>query len=110
VVWFSRNPSTRKAVIVGWYEHATVYRRFQKPKLGEGHLLDDKPLSFKTKAQFQNCRVLDYTDRSFPIPNRFDEPGGYGQCPIWYGLGDEFLDKVWKFIQDRKANQGTTIP
>src|ERR1035437_9521448 len=36
IVWFSRDPRIDKAVIVGWYQDATIYRKFQEPNAGDG--------------------------------------------------------------------------
>jgi len=110
VIWFSRSPRTKKAVIVGWYKNATVYWKFQKPKRGEGNRLYGDPIWFKASARFDDCTLLpdSDSDRSFPIPNRYEEPGGYGQSPNWYGLGAKFLEKVWKYVQDREASQRAT--
>jgi hypothetical protein len=112
VVWFSRNPRTGKAVIVGWYEHATVYRIFRKPRRGEGHSLYGEPISYKAKARYRDCKLLNDTDsdRSFPIPNRFEKAGGYGQSANWYGLGTDFLEKVWKYILDLDGSHKATRP
>jgi hypothetical protein len=111
VVWFSRNPRTGNAVIIGWYENATVYRKFQEPKPGDRRMVKGQIVQHKVEARYSDCRLLKDSDseRYFQIPNRFERQGGYGQSPNWYGVGERFLDEVWGFIQGWKATPETTI-
>jgi len=106
VIWFSKDPRTNKAVIVGWYHSATVYRKVRFPKAGEGHKLKGDPIWYKATADATDCTCLDLPQRTFAIPSRSQESGGYGQNPNWYGLGEDFLDLVWKYIQNHGVKQG----
>ncbi|MDR3773704.1 MAG: DUF3883 domain-containing protein [Terracidiphilus sp.] len=85
---------------------------FQEPEPKEARRLEGDVISYKTKARYHDCKLLEDSDseRFFPIPNRREEEGGYGQSPNWYGLGDKFLDKVWKFVRDWKSNQSKDRP
>ena len=115
VVWFARDPRADKAVIVGWYENATVYPQFQEPVNGKGHYLGKDRIWYKATARADDCLLLPVNDRSFSIPSCGEIDGGYGRSPNWYGLGDEFLDNVWGYIRSVRAGKGrnpkaTAIP
>lgn len=107
VVWFSKDPRTDKAVIVGWYRNATVYRKVHAPKAGEGHKLNGDVIWYKATAAEADCTCLDVPQRTFPIPSRSQRPGGYGQNPNWYGLGETFLDSVWLYVQQNGIRLGS---
>jgi len=115
VVWFSRDPRTNKAVIVGWYDDAVVYRTFQA-RQGSPILYGD-PIDYKVTASHKDCKLLVPAQRWFVVPHMSETPGGYGQNPNWYGLGESFLNKVWQYIQargtiygQRKPRPGTSAP
>jgi hypothetical protein len=105
VIWFSKDPRTNKAVIVGWYQNAMVYRKVRVPKVGEGHKLNGDPIWYKATAAATDCKCLDLPQRTFAIPSRSQESGGYGQNPNWYGLGEDFLNSVWRYIQNHGVQQ-----
>jgi hypothetical protein len=113
VIWFSRDPRTNKAFIVGWHRNATVYRDFQKHKPGKTHPIDGIVVTYKTVADAADCHVIPENERTFHIPSKNDEPGGYGQSTNWYGLDDAFLDKVWAYVGRGRypgAKRGSSKP
>src|SRR5262245_49145268 len=49
VIWVSTTPQGG-AVIVGWYNHATVYRNWQSPPAGSGRLVKSQECGFFVSA------------------------------------------------------------
>lgn len=47
VIWFATNPIKRGQVVIGWYNHATVFRAMQSPNT----LLLRKNFSYNIKAR-----------------------------------------------------------
>jgi Domain of unknown function (DUF3883) len=110
-VWFSRDPKTDRAVIVGWYRSATVYREFQQSSQGTIRKLGADLVPYKAKAKFRDCFLLPVGAREFEIPSRYELKGGYGQNPNWYGSNDRFLNKVWQFTQEwESGNYKKQVP
>ena len=101
VIWFSKNPDTRSACIVGWYRNATVYSKMQEPLTGEGNRLNGKAIRFKVKARHSDCTLLEIYERSFPVLDRKD--GGYGQNVNWYGKDEFFRGTVERYLGDRES-------
>lgn len=98
VVWFARDPLSDHSVITGWYNNATVFRKFQPP-VDKAPSLHGDPVYYKVKARAKDCHLLPWKQRNFIIPSRNEIDRGYGQSPMWYGLDDTFLDKVWLYVQ-----------
>lgn len=98
VIWFARDPRTDRSFITGWYNNATVFRKFQPPVKNAPSLHGD-PVYYKVKARSKDCRLLPWEQRNFIIPSRNEIEGGYGQSPIWYGLDEAFMEKVWLYVQ-----------
>ena len=102
VVWFSKDPRNKKAVIIGWHPNATVYREWQTIPGEDGFTLYGEHVSFKTAAKGDGCVLLTESQRQFPIPNHSQMAGGYGQSAIWYGGNDNFRNCVWEFISEHQ--------
>lgn len=96
LVWIARNPLTNKTCIVGWYKNARVYHQHQNPSMGKGY----RGIPYITEAVEKNCHLLPVNQRVFHIPSRNEVDGGYGQSPVWYGLGKVFINKVKKYIKN----------
>ena len=82
VVWCARNDSN-ETVIVGWYEHATVYRHFQESVITPIYGIDRM---YFCKANANDCYLLPEDKRYFTI-GRASEDGsgkGFGQQNFWY--------------------------
>lgn len=115
VIWFSKDPNKGKAVIIGWYSDATVYRHFQTPQNAGACTLDGDTIAYKVKARFANCHPLPIDQRLFHVPSKADATGGYGQNANWYGGSDLFRQSVrgyLKNLQDTKRDfpQATVAP
>ena len=88
VVWVARRPAGGQ-VIVGWYEHARVYRVLQT-------VPDDVMAERELKTHhFYNI----YSEQVYLIDsqNRFFQVEGMGHSNIWYG-SDEVNSRVIKYI------------
>ena len=104
VVWCSSHP-TRGTVVVGWYEHATVYRYLQEmittPLTGI-----DRAYWFKTKAE--DAYLLPEENRIMEI-GRAAKTGtgtGFGQMNYWYAdstyARKNVIPKVMEFIENNR--------
>lgn len=103
VVFFARNPITGGQFIVGWYQHATLFRSRQ--------LLDSRqrlghPYFFCSTAQ-TNARLVPTGERVFRVPD-----DGPGQTNAWYVMeyhDSDYLASVREYmksgqLQKRKTN------
>lgn len=111
VIWCALNESN-KTVIVGWYEHATVYRKIQDMKITPVSGLD-RSFWFKTKAE--NAYLLPEDARVFEV-GRASKTGagtGFGQQNYWYAESDyanEILKpNVMKFIEENRFKRINTL-
>jgi len=102
VVWIATKPGAGPR-IVGWYKHATVYRKVQTLQVKD----KDKYhfVHYFVKAKTKDCHWNDYDERVFAIPRRVK--GGLGQSNVWFADSKESL-KIKKEIIDYIENG--TIP
>lgn len=103
VVWVARS-TVRK--IVGWYEHATVYRfmqEFTNDVLGEQN---DSLYwwGYYCSTKEENAYLLPERDRCFTVPSasKTGAGKGMGQSMVWYAdsvyAREEFLPKVMAYL------------
>jgi len=100
VVWFSKHPHTNRAVIVGWYLKATVFKSFQTPQHDGAFSFEGDLIGYKVKARTTDCTLLPVADRLFPIPGGAKNKGGYGQNVNWYGTNEFFRTTVASYIDN----------
>ena len=81
VVWVSKRPQGG-VVVIGWYEHARVFRCRREGPLDSGREYEGEALVYRVMARAEDCALLPVTERTFPVPARV--PGGLGQANIWY--------------------------
>lgn len=100
VVWVASDGTGSK--IVGWYEHAKMYREWQAywdPEFG-----GDKVYDYNFVADEKNCYLIDEDKRKFIIPRapRAGKGRGMGQSQVWYADSDyaqeEFIPKVLAYL------------
>jgi len=72
VVWTAPNIAAKGRVVVGWYEHATVYRSFQSAQ---------EPNGYYVKAKASDAFLLAGDERYFLIPQG---KGWAGQTNVWF--------------------------
>ena len=98
VIWVATDGSGCR--IVGWYEHAVMYRYWQ-------YIYDvdygyEKYYNFE--AHEQDCYLIDPADRTFPIPRakKAGKGKGMGQSQVWYADSEYaqsvFIPKVQKYL------------
>ena len=104
VVWVASDGKSSK--IVGWYEHATMYRYWQAyydivfsgPRQNEYNFVADE----------KDCYLIDEKDRSFVIPRApiAGKGRGMGQSQVWYAdsvfAQEEFIPKVLHYLESVK--------
>ena len=104
VVWVASDGKSSK--IVGWYEHATMYRywqayydiKFAGPIWNEYNFVADE----------KDCYLIDEKDRLFVIPRApiAGKGRGMGQSQVWYAdsvfAQEEFIPKVLHYLESVK--------
>jgi hypothetical protein len=101
VVWSAPNIAAKGRVVVGWYEHATVYRSFQ---------FGNEPYGYYVRAKASDAFLLHADERFFLIPQG---KGWAGQTNVWFmdntdnpGL-DTFKEQLTAYIEtckDKRAH------
>ena len=98
VVWVARYPEGG-TFIVGWYKHATVYRKLQPPPPGSDRVHNVEQIGYIVKAKSADCTLLPVDRRVLRVPRR--RSGGMGQSNIWYAdqpKNAQFKQTVLRFI------------
>ncbi len=93
VVWMAKSPFNSACYVVGWYEHATVYRKAQDHDEAMLSREGAAPLDYGVKAEVCDCKLISTEDRVFYIPHNSAEKGGYGQSPLWYASEREDIKR-----------------
>lgn len=97
-VWVS------KARIIGWYDNATVYRKWQPAPAGSNRKYKKETLGYYIKAKEENYKLLSLDERIFRIP-RGRMGGGMGQSNVWYAddaTHVPFKQRVLDYIEKGK--------
>lgn len=104
VVWVATDGTSSK--IVGWYEHATMYRYWQG--IYDSSLLGPECHDYNFIANEEDCYLIPEEDRTFVIP-RASKAGtgrGMGQSQIWYAdskyAQEEFIPQVLEYLESIK--------
>lgn len=101
VVWVASNGGGCK--IVGWYEHATMYREWQQYLA-----IDFEYYSYNFVAEDKNCFLIPEKDRKFTVPRapKAGKGRGMGQSQVWYAdseyAQEEFIPKVMAYLSSVK--------
>jgi hypothetical protein len=105
VVWLAKAPGNDKTLIVGWYSHATVFR---KARERDFRLPDGERICYSAEAAIGDSVLVPARGRNFQVESSRTKPGaGFGQKPTWYGA-PEVDARVWDYIRNYKAH--STIP
>lgn len=97
VVWVASDGKNCK--IVGWYEHATMYRYWQ---------VFQGLLEYNFMANEKDCYLIEESERSFIVPraSQAGSGGGMGQSQIWYADDPntqiEFVPKVLEYLDSMR--------
>lgn len=107
VVWCALNRSN-ETVIVGWYEHATVYRYFYNSFTTPIHGITR---SYFCKANADDCYLLPENKRSFKIGRASQEGSGkgFGQQNFWYAESSyarkQLIPEVINYLETQKEER-----
>jgi hypothetical protein len=86
-VWTAPDPRRPGRTVVGWYDNATVFRRFQTPKgaLKGRRMHDDQLCGYRVVAAAEDCVLLpsDRRKLTFP-PKTVGQKGVPGQFNVYY--------------------------
>lgn len=111
VVWCASNEDN-KTVVVGWYEHATVYRYLQDMQITPVTGIE-RCFWFSTKAE--NAYLLAEEDRVLEI-GRASKTGagtGFGQQNYWYAessfANENVIPAVLEFIKNNRDKRINTL-
>jgi len=110
VVWTARRRGWG-TVVVGWYRHATIYRRCQSIDRSAQHIRGFKRSLYYVRAREKDCHLVDAENRWFEIPrSRPGKRGGMGQSNVWFA--EIAREKPWfKRLEDsirKEVDPGTT--
>ena len=100
VVWVASDGKSSK--IVGWYEHAVMYRFGQY--YYDIQFMGNRYNYYNFVADEKNCYLIDEKDRSFVVPRApiAGKGRGMGQSQVWYAdspyAQDEFIPKVLEYL------------
>ena len=107
VVWCALNESN-ETVIVGWYEHATVYRYFNESVITPIYGIDRV---YFCKANADDCYLLPENQRYFII-GRASQDGtgkGFGQQNFWYAESayarTELIPRVINYLEAHREQR-----
>lgn len=105
VVYCAKHPAHNFTTVVGWYQHATVYRHYQEQEFGEGDFQ-----YYNAIAKASDCVLLPVSARSRILEWQVPRKGngwafGFGRANVWYASEhderlDAYLEKITKKIQD----------
>lgn len=98
VVWCATTPREETS-IMGWYQHATVYRHYQQCDFGNDFVQD-----YNVIAKKEDCVLLpEVTRRRWSAPVAKGWKFGFGQALVWYGqeeIARNYIEKKIREIQE----------
>lgn len=105
VIYCAKHPAHSFTTVVGWYKHATVYRKYQDMEFDNGDIQ-----SFNAIAKTEDCVLLPTSARSkkvqweVPRKNR-GWAYGFGRANVWYASEDneglkEYLKRITSQIEN----------
>lgn len=101
VVWVATDG--KKSKIVGWYEHATMYRDWQLLRL-----YDESEYDYNFVADAEDCYLIDESQRDFVIPRAsiVGKGRGMGQSQVWYAdseyAQENIIPEVLEYLDSMK--------
>lgn len=112
VVFCATHPDHKFTTVVGWYEHATVYREYQSIYVKSSTEGEDYEQPFNVVAKAEDCVLLPMRERSrkalWGVPRQQAGASyGFGRANIWYPQNSEdnpnltlFLNRIVQQIKD----------
>jgi len=103
VAWAAKKPGGG-TYLVGWYQNATVFRKWQKPPEGSIRMFRGRLLGYYVRAREGESILLKPEERTLRIPRASASvnigKGGIGQANLWFT--DRGKPNDLKFRQDLK--------
>ena len=102
VVWCATGD--RDTSIVGWYNHATVFRRYEETEFDNGYIQ-----SYNILAKKEDCTLLpwiDRTERRWEARVAKKHGFGFGQSMVWYAQEDNAHPYLEKLIEQITSYKG----
>jgi hypothetical protein len=101
VVWTARHPSTGGTCVVGWYQHATVHRKYEElstlPRRRTWSW-QGREVGYYITTAITNTHLLPLDARTLAVPRG---KGYMGQSNVWYADTDSaasFVQRVQAYI------------
>ena len=82
IVWTATDPNRQCRTVVGWYEEATIYRRFQTFAKQNALQTNNGIKGYWISAPASRCVLLTEKERGFEVPRM--TKGFPGISPVWY--------------------------
>jgi hypothetical protein len=108
VVWCATRQQ-KDTTVVGWYQHATVWRDLQ----GWLYVHDDgedEERCYNVMAKAQDCVLLPEGERNrakWSVPSaRYTRSYGFGQSMVWYPTEDESKPYLMRLIENIQCYNG----
>ena len=113
VIYCARNPEGfRRTYVVGWYKHATVYRRYESLDINDENGNYEYTQYYNALAKAEDCVLLPAKDRikqtTWLVPRKQTDQKSYGlgQSNVWFAneLDNEELQKYLQELCNRIEN------
>lgn len=102
VIWMATQPRGGRR-IVGWYDHATVFRKPRDSPPGANRLLpSDSQGGYVVSAPWEDCVLLSENKRTCQLPPQ--GPGAPSQSNVWYADNDSvapFRERAVRYVRQR---------
>jgi hypothetical protein len=108
VVWCATRQQ-KDTTVVGWYQHATVWRDLQDWLYvhDDG---EDEERCYNVMAKAQDCVLLPEGERNrakWSVPSaRYTRSYGFGQSMVWYPTEDESKPYLMRLIENIQCYNG----
>jgi len=125
VIWVARHPYTKKTLVVGWYENATVYKARQTPPANSHRKQPDGQYApYCVEAEKKNCLLIPEEMRDFQVlramelmkakiaPGNLRHAGGIGQSNVYYAqdwYGNQVKPRVLEYVAMWKGQSHLSV-
>ena len=102
VVWCATGD--RDTSVVGWYNNATVFRRYEELEFDNGYIQ-----SYNVLARKEDCVLLPWTDRTerkWETRVAKKHGFGFGQSMVWYAQEEKAQPYLKKLVDDILSYNG----
>ena len=92
VIWTATDIERKRRKVVGWYENATIFRRFQRFEKPAALQMANSVIGYWVSAPADSCVLLAEDARTHEVPRM--KAGFPGISPIWYADSPQSADFV----------------